>query len=105
MCGSIQHSVRFVGMALAVALCGTPLWAGGNESGVAGDFTTGPADFERFVSEFCLDCHDSVGREAGLALDELVEGLGEGAIARNTAVWERVVRKLTARQMPPLDMP
>ena len=38
-------------------------------------------------------------KTAGLALDELIAA----DIDRNSEVWEKVVRKLTARQMPPKE--
>lgn len=61
----------------------------------------GRSDFTNFVESHCLDCHDAVVQTAGLALDEL---LAED-IPENTKVWEKVVRKLTTRQMPPAEMP
>jgi hypothetical protein len=54
---------------------------------------------KRFVSSHCLDCHDAATKEAGVALDELLSA----DIAGNVEAWEKVVRKLTSRQMPPLD--
>ena len=40
-------------------------------------------------------------KTAGLALDDLIAT----DIGRNQEAWEKVVRKLTARQMPPREMP
>lgn len=51
----------------------------------------------RFVESNCLDCHDPATRQAGLDLKQL---LGED-IASHAEAWEKVIRKLTARQMPP----
>ncbi len=54
-----------------------------------------------FMESNCLDCHDKATRKAGLALDELLaKDLGP-----NAEVWEKVIRKLTARQMPPQGRP
>jgi hypothetical protein len=50
-----------------------------------------------FVERYCLECHDADARKAGLALDEL----DSGAVGRNPQAWEKVVRRLAARQMPP----
>ncbi len=59
------------------------------------------AVLKRFIESSCLDCHDKVTKTAGLALDDLsAEDIG-----RNSEVWEKVVRKLTARQMPPRESP
>ena len=49
------------------------------------------------ISRHCLGCHNNRLKTAGLELDALVEqhtGL-------DRATWEKVVRKLRARQMPP----
>jgi hypothetical protein len=64
--------------------------------------TTALEDHEaigRFVNNFCVECHNSEDKAAGLALDTLsVEDL-----SRNPKAWEKVVRRLVARQMPPAD--
>lgn len=57
------------------------------------------AVFKKFMESNCLDCHDKATRKAGLALDELLAK----DVGRNAEAWEKVVRKLTARQMPPQD--
>ena len=53
--------------------------------------------YRAVVDRYCLTCHNSRTRTAGLALDTVAEGV----LADHTEVWERVVRKLRARQMPP----
>lgn len=69
----------------------------------AGLLAAEPASSEligRFVVQHCADCHNSDDKAAGLAFDFL------GAdVANNAEPWEKVVRKLRARQMPPADMP
>ncbi|HJQ81537.1 MAG TPA: DUF1592 domain-containing protein [Lacipirellulaceae bacterium] len=57
--------------------------------------------FNLFVETHCLGCHDHSTKTADLALDDLI-GV---AIAGNHEPWEKVVRKLSSRQMPPSDMP
>jgi hypothetical protein len=53
----------------------------------------------RFADSFCVECHNREGRAAGLALDDLsTENLGQ-----NPDTWEKVVRRLATRQMPPPD--
>ena len=54
--------------------------------------------YRAVVDRYCLTCHNSRTRTAGLALDTVADG----ALADHTEVWERVVRKLRARQMPPV---
>jgi Protein of unknown function (DUF1592)/Protein of unknown function (DUF1588)/Protein of unknown function (DUF1585)/Protein of unknown function (DUF1595)/Protein of unknown function (DUF1587)/Planctomycete cytochrome C len=53
----------------------------------------------RFVNNFCVDCHNGEDKAGGLALDNLAAD----DISRNPKAWEKVVRRLTARQMPPAD--
>jgi hypothetical protein len=50
------------------------------------------------VAQYCLDCHNSDDKSGGLAFDK---GLFD--VSEHTDVWEKVVRKLRARQMPPPD--
>ena len=49
------------------------------------------------VDEYCLSCHDETEKKAGLALDVLAAD-----VSQQPDVWEKVVRKLRARQMPPV---
>ena len=50
---------------------------------------------------YCYSCHDNVTKEAGLSL----EAVAAEDVARHPDVWEKVVRKLRTRQMPPLGEP
>lgn len=49
------------------------------------------------LTEFCYGCHDQDVQKGGLNL-EAFQGKDFGA---DPAIWEKVVRKLSARQMPP----
>jgi hypothetical protein len=49
------------------------------------------------IEHYCYECHDSIEQTAGLALDKL----GPDSIAEHADVWEKVVRKLRGRMMPP----
>ena len=51
------------------------------------------------IHQYCLGCHNSKVKSGGLALDS------PGDVAENADVWERVVRKLRARMMPPVGLP
>ena len=55
----------------------------------------------RFVNLYCVGCHNGDEKAAGLALD----GFGSEAIERHPEVWEKVVQRVVARQMPPEDAP
>jgi hypothetical protein len=50
------------------------------------------------VDEYCVACHDEDKKKGDLALDKI---LGED-VSKHADVWEKVVRKLRARQMPPV---
>ena len=68
----------------------------------ASSLTAGPKEREainRFVNVFCVECHNSEDKAGGLDFDA-IDG---GDLSRNPIVWEKVVRKLVARQMPPDD--
>ena len=50
------------------------------------------------VNQYCVTCHDSDVKKGGLDLDSA----SREDLAPHADIWERVVRKLRARQMPPL---
>ena len=50
------------------------------------------------VDEYCLSCHDEDKKKGGLSL----EAVAADGVAQHPDVWEKVVRKLRARQMPPV---
>lgn len=56
------------------------------------------APHRALVDEYCVTCHDDDKKKGGLALD----GIVNEDVARHPDVWEKVVRKLRARQMPPI---
>ena len=49
---------------------------------------------------YCVSCHNQSRKTAGLALDSL----NISNVSENTAVWERILRRLRARRDPPLGM-
>ncbi len=58
-----------------------------------------PADAHlRLVDAYCLSCHDTDHSKGGLALDTITAD----SVDRHPEVWEKVIRKLRARQMPPV---
>ncbi len=48
------------------------------------------------VKQYCVACHNSVTKTAGLALDSTVS---------EDAQWEKVLRRLSGRTMPPVGLP
>jgi mono/diheme cytochrome c family protein len=59
------------------------------------------AAVHKFVSQHCTSCHDSDTKRAGLDLD----ALGAEDVQVHPQAWEKVVRKLAGRQMPPAGKP
>jgi mono/diheme cytochrome c family protein len=53
------------------------------------------------IDEYCVSCHDEDKKKADLALDTAATQ----EVARHPEVWEKVIRKLRARQMPPIGKP
>ena len=49
------------------------------------------------IKQYCTGCHNSKVKTGGLALD--------GVALDDAPVWEKVVRRLRARQMPPAGLP
>lgn len=53
------------------------------------------------LDQYCVTCHNQKTKTAGLALDTV----DVARVARDTEVWEKVLRKLRARLMPPAGRP
>src|SRR5262245_24140115 len=49
------------------------------------------------IGAYCTTCHSSQAKIGGLALDKL----NVDAVANDAAIWEKAVRKLRGRLMPP----
>jgi mono/diheme cytochrome c family protein len=56
-----------------------------------------PDQYRTIVTTYCTGCHNSRAKTGGLALD----GMNLDAVANDAQVWEKVVRKLRGRLMPP----
>ncbi|MBS0203471.1 MAG: DUF1592 domain-containing protein [Planctomycetes bacterium] len=67
----------------------------------AGQIEKASPVLKQLIQSHCLACHDKLTRKAGLVLEELLAA----DMDRNAEAWEKVVRKLSARQMPPPDSP
>ena len=50
------------------------------------------------VNQYCLDCHDADVTKGGLDL----EHISRDGITQHSDEWEQVIRKMRARQMPPV---
>src|SRR4029077_4292318 len=80
--------------AVATARIGvTP--AGGQRSDP--DPLSASAPYRATLDQYCAGCHNARTKSGGLALD----GLDLANVPRDAATWEKVVRKLNTRTMPP----
>ena len=62
---------------------------------------TSPERYRAVLDRYCVTCHNERLRTANLVLDQAnLEQIGAGA-----EVWEKVLLKLHAREMPPLGRP
>jgi hypothetical protein len=55
----------------------------------------------RFVEPNCLDCHNSTTKTANLALNAIIAT----DVVQHQESWEKVIRKHSARQLPPARIP
>ena len=66
---------------------------------------TGAPAARKTVDTYCVGCHNSKAKAGGLALDALnldtSTSLGASAVQEHADVWEKALRKLRGRQMPP----
>ena len=60
-------------------------------------FGAEPAALPAVVGTFCVSCHDAEAAKGGLNL----ASVASEDIGRHPQVWEKVVRRLRGRQMPP----
>lgn len=57
--------------------------------------------YQSIVNQYCVTCHNDQLKTAGLSLQDIsAHDIGNGA-----EKWEKVLRKLNARAMPPAGMP
>jgi hypothetical protein len=58
----------------------------------------GDTDVAALVDEYCLSCHDKDHEKGGLVL----ETIASHDVAQHPDIWEKVIRKMRARLMPPV---
>jgi len=54
------------------------------------------------IDRYCVDCHDGAEPAAGLRLANFDTSEAIGTKPWDTEVWEKIVKRLAARQMPPV---
>ena len=59
------------------------------------------AEQQNLVKTYCVSCHNNKLKTAGVSL----EGLDLAKVSDEAATWEKVLRKVSANQMPPAGLP
>jgi len=67
----------------------------------AGAISAAPLPEQATLNKYCVGCHNAKTRTSGLELDTLTK---EG-VAQHPEAWEKVVRRMRARYMPPAGLP
>ena len=90
---------RLVGTYLLASLTGGAVLL----AGAPAQAPVPPADGQSaaVLQRYCMTCHNARLRTAGLSLD----GLDVSHPAAHPEVWEKVIRKLRSRTMPPARLP
>ena len=55
----------------------------------------------KLMDQFCVDCHGEADPAAGLSLRDFDTDVALSTKDSNTETWEKIVKRLSARQMPP----
>jgi Protein of unknown function (DUF1592)/Protein of unknown function (DUF1588)/Protein of unknown function (DUF1587)/Protein of unknown function (DUF1585)/Protein of unknown function (DUF1595)/Planctomycete cytochrome C len=87
-------AVRLLGVSVSCALTTAFCLAAPAPTPTAGTPAT-------LVNQYCVFCHNTKLKTAGVALDSL----DPAKIGTDAEVWEKVLRKVSAGQMPPVGMP
>src|SRR5262245_56417013 len=87
-----------LGGAGLAALGGTALTLKAQQQAAAPSSNPAALPHVALVDKYCVACHDESMKKADLALDTIAKD----PIAQHPDIWEKVVRKLNARQMPPV---
>ena len=84
-----------------LCVAGATIGAEGAQQSSAGGSRSAVSPERAVVKQYCIACHNDTAKIAGLALDSI----SSEAVDRHPDVWEKVVRRLRAGQMPPAGMP
>jgi len=57
------------------------------------------------LGKYCITCHSSSLKTAGVVIDPAALSQPAGLAGSNAEIWERAVRQLRAKTMPPVGMP
>jgi mono/diheme cytochrome c family protein len=82
---------RAIRIAIAIAMVGGAVFA------QVGEQSRGPDQARAMLDTYCVGCHNSKARTAGIAFDTV----SLTAVHGDADIWEKALRKLRGRQMPP----
>ena len=91
---------RWASLCLLCAALGAPASPAAQEAAPADP----AAEYRRILNRYCVGCHNDRTLTASLTLQGL-DLARAGEDAHETEVWEKVVRKLATRSMPPAGRP
>ena len=99
----IQRARSFFTLTLfAIAFCGSTLLGAEAHNNVpASASPASVAGGRAFLNKYCVACHNSRAKTAGLELDQA----DMAAIPEHAELWEKVLWKLQTGSMPPSGMP
>ncbi|HTA47590.1 MAG TPA: DUF1587 domain-containing protein, partial [Bryobacteraceae bacterium] len=96
---------RFLCLSALVALIASPVLlrdrAAGQTPAAAGSDPHRADPNRAMLNTYCVGCHNARLKTGGLVL----EGLSTQQVAADAAVWEKVLKKLRGRLMPPPGLP
>jgi hypothetical protein len=85
-----MNLIRQIAFGICVLSCARALLGDGDSAGTV-------RHLRSVMDEYCADCHNSEEKKGNLNL----ENIAVENIAGQPQIWEKVVRRLRARQMPP----
>ena len=85
----------------ALSVAGASVSVGEAQQPTTGASPSAASPEKTLVNQYCVACHNSTAKTADLALDTI----SSETVDRHPQVWEKVVRRLRARQMPPAGIP
>lgn len=97
---SVRPRVAAAPIALAFLLLGTLADLALPAEGQA----SSPESYRELLNQYCVGCHNDRARTGELSLESIsLESVGR--LAEDIEIWEKVIRKLDARAMPPAGSP
>ena len=67
--------------------------------------SSAPVDLSSTLNRYCVSCHNSRAKTTATASGVVFDGIDASRLADNSAMWEKVIRRLRTRAMPPAGVP